>query len=209
LSGSSGSAGDRALDESELDADPIRQFQRWFDDAKAAGEPEPEAMALATAGSDGEPSNRFVLLKSLDQRGFVFYTNGRSRKGREIAANPRAALVFRWWRLQRQVRVSGPVAPVQPGESDAYFKTRPLGAQLGAWASAQSDPLASRAVLDQQVAAVAQRFAGREVPRPPWWGGFRVRPVEVEFWQGRPDRLHDRMCYRLVGGRWRVQRLSP
>jgi pyridoxamine 5'-phosphate oxidase len=105
--------------------------------------------------------------------------------------------------------VSGPVAPVQPGESDAYFKTRPLGAQLGAWASAQSEPLASRAILDQQVAAVARRFAGREVPRPPWWGGFRVRPIEVEFWQGQPDRLHDRMCYRLVGGRWRVQRLSP
>jgi pyridoxamine 5'-phosphate oxidase len=205
----SGSGRERGFDESELDPDPIKQFQRWFDEARASGEPEPEAMALATATPDGEPSNRYVLLKGFDQRGFVFYTNSRSRKGREMAANPRAALVFRWWTVERQVRVSGPVAPVAPSESDAYFKTRPLGAQLGAWASAQSEPLASRSVLDQQVAAVTQRFAGREVPRPPWWGGFRVRPTEVEFWQGRPDRLHDRLCYRQVGGHWRIQRLSP
>ena len=200
---------DRALDESGLNPDPIRQFQRWFDEARAAGEPEPEAMALATATPEGEPSNRYVLLKSVDQRGFVFFTNSRSRKGRDIAANPRAALAFRWWMVQRQVRVSGSVEAIQPAESDAYFKSRPLGAQLGAWASAQSEPLAGRAVLDQQLAAVTQRFAGREVPRPPWWGGFRVRPIEVEFWQGQPDRLHDRLCYLLMGGLWRIQRLSP
>jgi pyridoxamine 5'-phosphate oxidase len=205
----SGPGRDRPLDESELHSDPIRQFQRWFDEAKTAGEPEPEAMALATSTLNGEPSNRFVLLKGVDARGFVFYTNGRSRKGRELAANPRAALAFRWWTVERQVRVSGPIAPLAPGESDAYFKTRPLGAQLGAWASAQSEQVASRAVLDRQLMTVTERFVGRDVPRPPWWGGFRVRPTEVEFWQGRRDRLHDRLCYRLVGGRWRIQRLNP
>jgi pyridoxamine 5'-phosphate oxidase len=201
--------GDQALSEADLDADPIRQFNRWFDQAKAAGQPEPEAMALATATPSGEPAVRFVLLRGLDARGFVFYTNGRSRKGREMAENPVAALVFRWWTLERQVRVSGPVRPVEPAESDAYFKARPRGAQLGAWASAQSELLTGRVVLEEQLSTVARRFAGREVPRPPWWGGYRVRPVEVEFWQGRPDRLHDRLAYRRAGGAWRIQRLSP
>ncbi len=201
--------GDQPLSEADLDADPIRQFNRWFDQAKAAGQPEPEAMALATATPAGEPSVRFVLLRGLDARGFVFYTNGRSRKGREMADNPMAALVFRWWTLERQVRVSGPVSPVEPAESDAYFQSRPRGAQLGAWASAQSEPLTSRVVLEEQLSTVARRFAGRQVPRPPWWGGYRVHPAEVEFWQGRPDRLHDRLAYRLAGGRWRIQRLSP
>lgn len=199
----------RPLDESDLDPDPIRQFGRWFDEAAAAGEPQPDAMALATSTPDGAPSNRFVLLKGVDRRGFVFFTNSRSAKGRDLAANPRAALAFRWWTVDRQVRVSGPIAPVEAGESDAYFKTRPLGAQLGAWASAQSEPLADRAGLDEQVAIVTQRFLGRDVPRPPWWGGFRVRPVEIEFWQGRADRLHDRLVYRQSGGGWEVQRLSP
>jgi pyridoxamine 5'-phosphate oxidase len=199
----------RPLEESDLDPDPIRQFQRWFDEAKAAGEPQPDAMALATSTPDGTPSNRFVLLKGLDARGFVFYTNTRSMKGRDIAANPRGALAFRWWTVDRQVRVTGPITPVEPGEADAYFTSRPLGAQLGAWASAQSEPLASRAGLDEQVAIVTERFLGRDVPRPPWWGGFRVRPVEIEFWQGRPDRLHDRLAYRHVGGRWEIQRLNP
>jgi pyridoxamine 5'-phosphate oxidase len=200
---------DVPLDEQDLDPDPIQQFRRWFEEAKSAGEPEPEAMALATATPTGEPANRFVLLKGLDERGFVFYTNGQSRKGRELAANPLAALTFRWWILQRQVRVSGRVEPVDPSESDAYFKTRPLGAQLGAWASAQSEPIAGRAVLDHELRAVAERFVGRDVPRPPWWGGFRVRPTEIEFWQGRRDRLHDRLCYRRSGSKWRIQRLSP
>jgi pyridoxamine 5'-phosphate oxidase len=205
----SDSSRDRPLEESDLDPDPIPQFRRWFDEAKAAGEPQPDAMALATSTPEGTPSNRFVLLKGIDARGFVFYTNGQSRKGRDLAGNPRAALAFRWWTVDRQVRVSGPIAPVEPAEADAYFRSRPLGAQLGAWASAQSEPLASRTALQEQVAVVTQRFLGQEVPRPPWWGGFRVQPLEIEFWQGRPDRLHDRMVYRRVGDRWGIQRLNP
>jgi pyridoxamine 5'-phosphate oxidase len=200
---------DQPLLEKDVHPDPIRQFLRWFDEAAAAGQPEPEAMAVATSTATGEPSVRFVLLRGIDERGFVFYTNGRSRKGRDITSNPRAALVFRWWTVERQIRVSGPVAPVEPGESDAYFRRRPRGAQLSAWASAQSELLDSRATLDRQLEIVSARFAGRDVPRPPWWGGFRVRPTEVELWQGRPDRLHDRLAYRLVAGRWRIQRLSP
>ena len=200
---------DQPLDEGDLDTDPIRQWRRWFDEATAAGQPEPEAMALATATRAGEPSVRFVLLRGADERGFVFYTNGHSRKGRDLAANPTAALAFRWWTVERQVRVSGPVSPVESNESDAYFKTRPRGAQLGAWASAQSEQIPSRATLDQQLQSVTARFAGRDVPRPPWWGGFRVRPIEMEFWQGRQDRLHDRLRYRLDVGHWRIQRLNP
>jgi pyridoxamine 5'-phosphate oxidase len=200
---------DQPLFEQDIHPDPIQQFLRWFDEAAAAGQPEPEAMALATATSAGEPSVRYVLLRGIDERGFVFYTNGRSRKGQEIASNPRAALVFRWWTLERQVRVSGTVAPVAPEEADAYFRGRPRSAQLGAWASAQSAPLADRAALDHQVDLVTRRFAGQDVPRPPWWGGFRVRPAQMELWQGRRDRLHDRLAYRMVGGHWIIQRLSP
>jgi pyridoxamine 5'-phosphate oxidase len=199
----------QSLDQEDLDRDPIRQFQRWFDAAAAAGQPEPEAMALATATPDGEPSVRFVLLRGVDERGFVFYTNGRSRKGRDLAGNPRAALVFRWSTVERQVRVTGAVAPVEAAESDAYFRSRHRGAQLGAWASNQSELLDGRAVLESHFEEVAARFDGRDVPRPPWWGGFRVRPAEVEFWQGRANRLHDRLAYRLTDGRWQIQRLSP
>ena len=204
---------DKPLNEQDLDSDPIRQFQRWYDDATAAGQPEPEAMALATSTTDGEPSVRFVLLRGVDERGFVFYTNGRSRKGRDIIANPLAALVFRWWVVERQVRVAGPVEPVDPSESEAYFRTRPRGAQLGAWASAQSETVENRGALERRFEEATSRFAGQDVPRPPWWGGFRVRPIEVEFWQGRPNRLHDRLAYRIRdggdGGGWTIQRLNP
>jgi pyridoxamine 5'-phosphate oxidase len=197
------------LNEDDLDPDPIIQFRRWFEEAKAAAQPEPEAMALATSGAAGEPSVRFVLLRGFDERGFVFYTNGNSRKGREMEANPVAALAWRWWVLERQVRVSGSVEPIAPAESDAYFSTRPRGAQLGAWASAQSEVLSTRAALDREVEVVAARFADGPVPRPPWWGGFRVRPFELELWQGRPDRLHDRVRYRMDMDGWRRERLSP
>jgi pyridoxamine 5'-phosphate oxidase len=200
---------DEPLNDGDLDPDPIRQFSVWFGEAKAAGQPEPEAMALATATPLGNPSNRFVLLRGLDQRGFVFYTNGRSRKALEISANPVAALAFRWRVLERQVRVTGPVQSVESIESDAYFATRPRGAQLGAWASAQSEVIGNREELDRQLQVVAARFAGTDVPRPEWWGGFRVSPTEVEFWQGRPDRLHDRLRYQLVAGEWQIRRLSP
>jgi pyridoxamine 5'-phosphate oxidase len=200
---------ERSLLEEDLDADPIRQFRRWFDEAVAAGQPEPEAMALATSTAGGEPSVRFVLLRGLDERGFVFYTNERSHKGRDLAGNPRAALVWRWWMVGRQVRAAGPVAPVAAEESDAYFRSRPHGAQLGAWASTQSEPLESRAVLERRFEEVAARFAGTRVARPPWWGGFRVQPVEVEFWQSRQNRLHDRLAYRFTDGRWSIQRLNP
>jgi pyridoxamine 5'-phosphate oxidase len=200
---------DQPLSEQDVDPDPIRQFLTWFDEAIAAGQPEPEAMALATSTSSGEPSVRFVLLRGMDERGFVFYTNERSRKGRDLAANPRAALVFRWWTVERQVRVAGPVAPVAPEESDGYFGTRSRGAQLGAWASAQSEPLPGRAPLERRFEQMASRFAGQDVPRPPWWGGFRVAPVEMEFWQGRQNRLHDRLAYRFSDGHWSIQRLNP
>jgi pyridoxamine 5'-phosphate oxidase len=198
----------RHFDVEDLDPDPVTQFGRWFADAQAAGVPEPEAMALATSAG-GTPSVRFVLLKGVDERGFAFYTNYNSRKGRELDANPLASLVFRWWALERQVRVGGRVRMVDPEESDAYFATRPRGAQLGAWASPQSEVLADREELEAQLAEVTARFDGREVPRPAWWGGYRVEPAEIEFWQGRPDRLHDRLRYERERTGWRIDRLSP
>ena len=199
----------RQLDLEDIDPDPIAQFGRWFSDAQESGEPQPEAMALATATPDATPSVRFVLLKGVDERGFVFYTNHRSRKGHELDGNPVASLAFRWWTLERQVRIDGPAYPVAEEESDAYFTTRPTGAQLGAWASAQSEVLENRDQLEAQLAQVAARFEAGAVSRPPWWGGYRVKPREVEFWQGRPDRLHDRFRYQRVGAGWRIDRLSP
>lgn len=189
--------------------DPVEQFRTWFDDASAAGQPEPEAMALATTGSDGRPSVRFVLLRSFDASGFVFYTNRNSRKGAELRARPTAALAFRWWIVGRQVRVNGPVTSVTEPESDEYFATRPRGAQLGAWASAQSEPLDNRMQLERQLREASSRFAGSAVPRPPWWGGYRLHPDELEFWQNQPNRLHDRLVYRRAGGEWAISRLSP
>jgi pyridoxamine 5'-phosphate oxidase len=204
--------GDLALDLADLDAEPTVQFQRWFEEAVAVGVPEPEAMCVASIGADGAPSARMVLMKGVDLRGFVFFTNYQSRKGEELAANPRAALVWRWFLLERQVRVTGVAARASDAESDAYFATRPRGAQIGAWASPQSQVLAGRSELEARVDEVAERFSsgGDAVPRPPWWGGVRVVPETVEFWQGRASRLHDRLRYRRSGDDgWIVERLAP
>jgi pyridoxamine 5'-phosphate oxidase len=196
------------LDEDAVDPDPMVQFGNWYSDAVAAAVPEPEAMCLATVAAGG-PSARMVLLRGVDARGFVFHTNYDSQKGRELAANPLAALVFRWYRLQRQVRISGSAERISHEDSVAYFRTRPRGAQIGAWASRQSEVLADRRALESQVAGIEERFAGAEVPLPPWWGGVRVVPSAMEFWQGREDRLHDRLRYRRDGDGWRIERLAP
>jgi pyridoxamine 5'-phosphate oxidase len=194
----------------DLDPDPFRQFTVWLEQAGAAGLREPNAMTLATATRDGVPSARMVLLKGVDASGFVFYSNYESRKGEELAANARAALVFCWIDLERQVRVEGRVERLSPPESDAYFATRPLGSQLGAWASRQSTVIPGREVLEQRMKELAARFAGTPVPRPPYWGGFRVVPAAIEFWQGRENRLHDRLRYRRAeAGAWQIERLSP
>ena len=198
----------RGLQESDVDPDPIAQFRRWFDEALAAHLPEPNAMTLATATPDGKPSARSVLLKGFDQRGFVFFTNYESRKAHELIANPQAALIFYWAELERQVRVEGSVSRVSEEESDAYFASRPRSSQLGAWTSPQSQVIAGRAVLDQRLEQMGQQF-GDDVPRPPHWGGFRVAPQVIEFWQGRPSRLHDRLRYRCEDGRWIIERLAP
>jgi len=197
------------LDERDVDADPIRQFERWFADAAAARVPEPNAMTLSTATRDGVPSARIVLLKGVDANGFAFYTDYRSRKGAELAENPLAALTFLWKEIERQVRITGSVSRVSTQESDAYFRTRPLGSRLGAWASHQSAVLASREELEARVQDVIGRFPDGDVPLPPHWGGFRVAPDEIELWQGRPDRLHDRLLYRRGERGWEISRLSP
>ncbi|MHB1422225.1 MAG: pyridoxamine 5'-phosphate oxidase [Gemmataceae bacterium] len=198
------------LSEADVDADPIRQFEKWFEQARAANLTEPNAMTLATAAADGQPSARVVLLKAFDASGFAFFTNYDSRKGRELAANPRAALLFFWAELQRQVRIEGTVERVSEAESDAYFRSRPLGSRLGAWASPQSEVIPSRDVLEERVREQMRRFPDGEVPRPPHWGGYCVRPLTIEFWQGRPDRLHDRLRYqRVQPDGWRLERLSP
>jgi pyridoxamine 5'-phosphate oxidase len=198
---------ERPLDASDLHADPLRQFAAWFEEAGAAGVRAPEATALATAASDGRPSARMVLMKGFDERGFVFFTGYESRKGAELAANPRAALLFYWDPLGRQVRVEGPVERVAEAESDAYFASRPRGAQISASVSPQSRVVESRGQLETAAAELEAR--GGELRRPPTWGGFRLAPETYEFWQHRANRLHDRLRYRREGGRWVIERLGP
>jgi len=197
-----------ALDEAHVDPDPIKQFRRWWDEALAADIPEANAMTVATADASGRPSARMVLLKGFDASGFVFFTNYESRKGEELAANPRAALLFFWRELERQVRIEGGVERVAEDESDTYFRSRPLASRIGAWASPQSKVIAGRAWLMARAAEMGLRH-GPSPSRPPNWGGYRVVPTQVEFWQGRPSRLHDRLRYVRDGSAWTCARLAP
>lgn len=197
------------LSESDAPADPFKLFGRWFDAVLERGGADPHAMVLATADARGRPSARAMLLKEWSADGFVFASNYASRKGREIAANPRAALLFYWPTWQRQVRVEGRIAPLPAEENDSIWAERPREAQLGAWTSRQSRPVASRAALEQRFAAMTRRFADRPVPRPPQWGGFRLAPARIEFWQGRVGRLHDRLVYTRRRSGWTRERLSP
>lgn len=200
-----------ALDERSVDADPIVQLRRWLEEAHAqSGDAiEVNAMCVATVDSAGAPSARIVLLRGLDDRGLLFYTSYFSRKGRELEANPRIAATFYWPALERQVRIEGSASKLSDDESDAYFESRPRGHRLSAWASEQSEPIDDRATLDERMDHFDQRFEGQEVPRPHSWGGYLIVPARVEFWQGRPSRVHDRLVYERAGGAWRIQRLQP
>jgi pyridoxamine 5'-phosphate oxidase len=198
------------LDESMLDPDPFGQFSRWLDDATAAGLPEPNAMVLATVSASGQPRGRTVLLKNHNSAGFEFYTNRSSRKGQDLAGQPKASATFPWYAMYRQVIIEGEVSPLTQEQSEPYFRSRPRGSQLGAWASRQSTVIASRAELEQRYAAVEQRWPqGSEVPLPEFWGGYLLVPHVLEFWHGRVSRLHDRLRYRRDAGRWIIERLSP
>jgi len=198
-----------ALSETDVDLNPFVQFNRWLQEALSSRLPEPNAMALATATAEGKPSVRMVLLKGYDDRGFVFFTNYEGRKSSELLKNPNAALLFYWSELERQVRIEGSVEKTSRQESEEYFNTRPLESRLGAWASRQSEVIPGRSDLEQKVSDLKERYANREVPVPPFWGGFRLQPQAFEFWQGRENRLHDRIRYTLQGGVWVIERLSP
>jgi pyridoxamine 5'-phosphate oxidase len=199
----------QSLTEADIHPDPFQQFQFWFDQAVQAELPEPNAMTLATASKIGIPAARIVLLKAVDDRGFTFFTNYNSDKGNQLLENPNAALVFLWTELERQVRIVGTAEQTSAEESDGYFYTRPHGSRLGAWASEQSSVIPSREVLEQRLEQLKQEYENREVPRPPHWGGFRVIPTEIEFWQGRSSRLHDRFRYQRHADQWKIERLSP
>jgi pyridoxamine 5'-phosphate oxidase len=197
------------LREPDVDSNPFAQFRSWLEQALAANLPQPVGMALATATPDGRPSVRMVLLRGFDERGFVFFTNYESRKARELESNPQAALVFYWEELDRQVRIEGTVERVSAEESDAYFRTRERGSRLGAWASPQSQVIAGRDVLERRMDEFSIKYRDSDVPRPPHWGGYRVIPTSIEFWEGKPNRLHDRLRYRLRGDSWILERLAP
>jgi len=199
----------RELTGVDLDADPFRQFAHWFELARAGNDPDPHAMTLATATRDGVPSARMVLLNSFDEHGFVAYTNYDSRKGQELAVNPYAALVFYWPELRRQVRIAGTMARVSRDESEAYFRTRPTGSRLGAWASPQSTVIVGREALDQRLEELAAEYGEGDIPCPPHWGGLRLTPSAFEFWQSRPNRLHDRFRYTRQTSGWLIERLAP
>ena len=199
----------RQLLETDVDPNPLKQFQTWFDEALAADIIEPNAMTIATATPDGTPSARMVLLKGVDEKGFVFYTNYESRKGQELAANPQVVLVFWWAQLERQVRIEGRVEKVSDQETLTYFHSRPRASQIGAWVSEQSRVIPNREVLEKRLEDLEQQYQDQTIPRPPHWGGYRVIPAAIEFWQGRPSRLHDRLLYRMENNTWQIERLSP
>lgn len=200
----------QSLDEQHIDKNHIKQFEKWFDEAVKAEVPEPNAMTLATATANGKPSTRIVLLRGFDEKGFVFYTNYSSKKGMELIKNPYASLNFFWHEIERQVRIEGKIEKVSPKQSDEYFASRPKGSQLGAWASTQSRVIKNREELEAKMLELEIKYKTKTVPRPPYWGGFCLSPTLIEFWQGRPNRLHDRIQYELQqNGKWIIQRLAP
>lgn len=197
------------LNEADVASDPITQFQRWFDDAIQGQVYEPNGMTLATVDENGQPTARIVLLKMIDQRGLAFFTNLESQKGQHLEVNPKAALTFWWGPLERQVRFEGITSLVEADEADAYYQSRPVGSRIGAWASPQSRKVENRGVLEASEQAYLEKFGEQDIPRPSFWGGYRLSPERAEFWQGRSNRLHDRLCYRLVDGIWVIERLAP